>query len=214
MTAPSVPPGLARLEDLRALTAAYARYSRTWFGFASALTGAWLLAALSLAVWRSRPVGVLLLHATPLVWLALLVRARAYYQRLGEVVQQEIPNRSFQPTLRRWGLFIVYFTGVVGIVFRFDPRRGYSGELDPLAMADVAIFVAIPMVASMVTRGIGDLSLTYSLAIVVVVWGERLDPWGLVLAVLAAAQVGGGIVQHVAHRRLERRLAALKGRSP
>lgn len=202
------------LDELATLTAAYARYSRTAFGFAAVLTGGWVLAALAVASWGSRAVGELFVHATPLVWLEVVVRARAHYQRRGEVVQQEIPNRSFQPTLRRYALAGIYVASLLGILGRIDSASG----VDPFAIADVAILVAIPARAALVTRGVAEVNMTMVLGMLGVVWSKgHLEPWVLAgvsvvawaLAALSVVLIASGTVQHVRHRRIERRLRAV-----
>jgi hypothetical protein len=100
------------LNELAAVTAEYPKYSRTMFGFAVAGTGAWLLASLWVRWAWSQRGGDMLALLTPIVWMLMLAPARAYYQRHGEVVEQEgkwsmVPGRPVS-------LFAVWMFSVFG----------------------------------------------------------------------------------------------------
>lgn len=205
MSEPANAPEAARLDELAAVTSEYARYSRSVFGLALAGTGAWWFAALSIH-WGAGG-GEILTLLTPLVWMALLVKARAYYQKHGEVLEQETDVYPLPQGLpRAFFLCAIYLSCVFGIWGELEGAR--RGD----AFLGVATLVAIPVLAFRVTRGMTDAVVTCSMVIAV---RRRTPSRGELLfdLLLAAGLIAIGISQHHGYRRLEHRLAALKVRA-
>lgn len=200
--------GAARLEELAAVTREYAKYSRTRSGFAIAAAGACLLLGVAALLDGGVVAANVLVVFAPLVWLAILPLARTYYQRRGEVIEHEP-----QPDGPAWPVPVgVYVSAVVAILFRLGMREG---RLDGEVMVTTAALVGLPTLAGALRHRLGDLSATMSgLMGPAMVPVERWEWLKWLVAGLGAIAVWRGALEHLAHRRLERRLAALKGVAP
>jgi hypothetical protein len=201
-----------RLDELAAVTAEYARYSRFAFGFANVAAGVWV--GLGAAVQRaSHEWGSIVLALTPLLYVELLPRARAFYQERGEVIAREQG-----PDLRSgYLLFVITYAVMAALTLTLHLHRwafaGGALRVAALGVAGVAL-VSVLVRARRATRGTGDTMMVYLLLIPVggaLAWGERGSMfWLVVLFCCAGGFVIAGALQHVGHRRLERRLAALR----
>lgn len=190
----------ARLDELAAVTKAYARYSGSWPGFANAAAGACLLVALaSLSDGRAGAANLFVVLA-PLVWLGVLPFARAHYQRRGQVLEQEpeplIPQTAF-----------VYVMAVVTIVGRVTFEHGSEG----LRAVEIAVLVAVPTLAATLGRRVRSVSGVSPFLTLAMVPLDRWPWWKWGVACFALSAVGRGAYEHWRSHRLERRLAALKG---
>ncbi len=211
MSEPVNPSTTARLDELAAVTREYAKYSRTSFGLAPAWLGGWLLVASALsAVWRGS--GANLVRLTPVVWLWALAKARAHYQRHGEVIEEEevpfpLPTSE---SGRRLFLGMIYFSCVFGIM---EASRSGPGTL----LFSAAIFVAVPAIATRVLKGITDAVVTagwmWTVNGSLLRWLDAPPLPHAVLATFAAGLIAAGVWQHSKYLRLERRLAALRDRA-
>jgi hypothetical protein len=203
------PVDLARLEELAAVTAEYVRYSDSGVGLAA--TGTWVLAAVWVAT-RSARVGELLLVFAPLASMAFISSARAYYQRHGKVIGS--PPEGYG-LARSFGLAVVFVSVLAGIDSQFiGPRRGD----ETLA---VAALLGTAMLASRFARTYPSLFLVLTPLIAISANDhEKIAPpedgfWfrGWVLIALGLAFTLAGAFAHYRYRRVERRLAAIRGKA-
>jgi hypothetical protein len=227
----------ARLDELAAVTADYARYSRTAYGGAFVGTSAVLLGALAAELLGYSAFARFAYLLLPAAWLLLLACARAYYQRHGVVVEpaQRVSGRG-------WILGFVYFmcaSMVVSLAARLARRAADHGT-GVLGFAEVIGFglvmfglVAVPLLTAEVVRGKLDAAVTLFITLCVVPWASQWAPPPalpgsedatlnavtsvlrmLFLGLVAPQAVGLlvlGVRDHVRYRRVERRLASLKG---
>jgi hypothetical protein len=191
-----------RLDELAGVTREYSRYMSSVFGLAATALGAWMLGATLVGV-RWPRAGMNLAIVTPLVWLCAVSLARARYQRYGVVAEA----RAFESSpLRSISLGFTYFFCVLGVLV--SSRFG-TGTL----VLGAVTFVAVPALAVRLTRGTGDATVTvFAVALFGTFDGHARSLLRALL--LSTAYLGfalAGIWSHVRFRRLERRLAALKG---
>lgn len=201
-----------RPDELAAVTREYARYSRSRFGIALVWTGAWALAVAAIGCVRPGP-GEILLRFIPLVWLIALPRARARYQRLGEVVEPERDDWSLfwgARGARRLAIAMIYCSSLVGIGLTVGAGPGVQ------TLAAI-VFVAVPALAVHATRGAEDAVMTLGLtgiaAFVPRIGRGGFLPWWYPFAIAAAVAVvmlGKGLWDHARYRVIEERLAALR----
>jgi hypothetical protein len=235
MNQPTDLPGPTRLDEIAAVTAEYAKYSRSAYGLAFVALGIAVLATMALDVVADSAWARFAYLLLPTAWLLLLAAARAYYQRQGKVVEsaQRIPGRG-------WILGFVYFLSAVAAFslvagglepYREDWRLGFG------ALLAVFSVVAVPVLMAELARGWRDALVTMNLLSVslfvphmaqaslrITAGGQlqRLPSFPLsgmraailaLLAFLAVLTVTGGIRQHARYRALERRLAALQAKA-
>jgi hypothetical protein len=157
MSDPANPSDPRRLDELGAVTKAYATYS--WrSGFAGALTGAWLLATLAMGA-ASVPGGRIARALAPGIWLALLPRAHAYYQRRGRVTEKEPAGAGEVGA----GIFL-WIWALIAPVGLLSENASWASSVGILGWAllvpAAGAFVAYPMLAhSRLRRGV-DWALT------------------------------------------------------
>jgi len=205
-----------RLDELAAVTREYARYSRRAFGFASVALGAWIAAALAVGA-VSIPWSSILFACGSLAWVLLVPRARAYYQRHGRVIEPEPDMSGLAGEF--FALFLWVFALYLPLRFWIHYRTwasasgvvGWAG----LAVAAAAVLATAALARTRLT-GAGDLLFPVLLMILAMdVDRSVIDSVATVAvtALFAALNIVKGVYDHVAFRRLERRLAALKGRA-
>lgn len=209
---------LERTRQLEELTQEYAAFSRSAFGLALVATGGWQLAFMALAL-VSEPWGLLGQALTPLVFLLLFPRTRAWYQRRGVALQAEAPPASW--VSRRWfSLFLIALQSAGLILILPWDRLHFSG-LPPWVVwaSSGAALAAVPVLAWRRTSGRDDVQMVWWVAFgsgmaLLMAFSASRDTfvrWGLgLVAAFFAAFVWQGAWEHRRHRALERRLAALR----
>lgn len=208
MSDPVNGPDAARLNELADVTRAYARYSGPSSGLAATLIGAWILAA-EWVLARAPRAGELLFAFGPLVWITAVSFARRFYQRHGEVVGNSDDERWLRSNAYRATIMIgLFMSTLVAIDKQFrEPRRGSE-------MLVVAALVAAAMLSAWLLRTI---SLVFTMSLVIFA-GQAVEAaaapawysWSRIG--IGVGFIGLGIFDHFRYRRLERRLAKLKGR--
>ncbi len=208
-----------RLDELAAVTKAYAKYSRSAFGFASVATGAWVGAVLLMRTLSAQWSNVLFAFV-PAVWVVLLPRARAHYQKHGRVLEPEIDVEGLAADILN-PLFLHVFALMGAVVLTYE-QLGWARATGLLGwtglIAAVTALLATPWLARRRLTSVIDWSYANGLAMFVVGSCTRQAGtmgvlWTAAVASLAVGSVALGTYQHVGFRRLERRLAALRGRS-
>lgn len=209
---------LERTRQLEELTQEYAAFSRSTFGLALVAAGGWELAFLGLLA-VSEPWGLLGQVFTPLVFLLLFPRTRAWYQRRGLVLQAEAPRASWV-TGRASSLFMATMqtAGAIGVLPWNQLRL--PGLAPWMAWAPIAAcLAAVPVLAWRRTSGGEDARMVFqltfgsamSLLTVSPAYRGTFVEWGLgLVAAYFAALIWQGVSEHRRHRVLERRLAALR----
>lgn len=222
------PAGAARLDELAAVTREYATYSRTTHGLALTATGAYLLAATALDASSLSPRVPFAYLMAPALWLVALWGSHRYYQRHGAVIEPQRPGSG----LRRVLLVAIcaeaaFFAWVATVAFEVAPRWGGPRDLWSLLLSFgvTLALVAVPLLAATVARGNDEITATFLLVTVQLYLPALPDPpipispasasfrWVFVAAtaLMALGMVPWGVRQHLSYRRLERRLASLKG---
>ena len=217
------PPDPARLEALTAATREYATYSTTSFGLGYSAWGGLLVVA-GLACLASPTWGpVLVFFAVP-SWFPLMRRARQHYQRRGEVWGEEQGMSSRRA--RQNGLFGLVILGVIFLFKVARHRADWVASQGLPASVAMAVAVACTILALALAmawgRGYRD---TYLPGLLLLFWtmqvtgDERFLPASrgevvpaVVLLCGAGLLLGGlGGIEHQAWKRLDRRLAQLRG---
>lgn len=211
--------GVARLDELAEVTKAYATYSRRAFGVAFVALGAWMAAALAVRV-VSFPWSAILLAFAPLAWVLVVPPARAYYQRRGRVIEAEdeasgcLLGIAFPVFLWTYALLVPSML--------WSRHRAWASASGGWAWAGLLLgMAAFPVAAAWARKrleGSVDKSFLFLPAIFAIQSrgdGGTLSTISLGTTVLAAFfLMGKGAYDHLAFRRLEGRLAALKGGAP
>lgn len=227
MSEPMPAPPSGSLDELEEVTREYASWSRTRFGLAGAAAGAWCVAAFVLAL-GSVQRGRIAALWTPLVALGLLSLGRRYYQRFGKVLEARPPLPLGGRPIAPWLLVLLLAVATVNVVGRLDAWTGGARGLAHLAV--VGALATFPAVALLVERvdARGHVDGAFVLFPVVTMWLSSLDEpfsaqspgtrlvfvgWLGWLAITGGVMIAVGITEHLGHRRLLRRLAALKGRA-
>jgi hypothetical protein len=207
-------PEASRLDELAAVTRECGKYSRTAFGFALAVPGGWILLALAVAA-VSVPLSRVAFAVGPVLWLVLLPRARDSYQRHGRVVGPDADTTGFAIDILT--PVVLWTAAVLGVRTLLREKGAWAGTPEWLGWLAVLVcaagYVATPLLARRRVEAATDRSLTFAFAAYAVV--SLPDAWWPALAALfGLVCVARGAYQHVVFRRLERRLAALKGTAP
>jgi hypothetical protein len=234
-TDPTVPASdAARLDELAEVTREYATYSRTAYGTAAVMAGIAALAAIVADASGHSGPARLAFMLLPAGWLLLLAAARAYYQRHGIVVEPA-QRLAYRGVFLAFVYLLCAAMAAVQAVFLAanmlrDPAPPFVPAAGPFAtMVTLAAAVAVPVLAAVVVHSRTDWMLTSGLVGLALFAALRPPPtrpdlanlsqailvlrWGILcgLPVLAGAMVVSGVRDHARYRRLERRLAALKG---
>jgi hypothetical protein len=214
----------ARLDELAAVTSEYARYSSERSGLAASAVGAFGLGVLAIMV-RSLTWGRIAALWSPLVTIGLVVAGRRYYQRFGSVLAAE-RSRPGAAGLRRITLLLtLLFTSlaVVSTALHWEDWSAGSSSAELALLGFLATAPALPLLVDRKVGGLWDGQLvSFSLLIAQITaagsdglrFRVTLAFIGSVAALAGAVLVGAGVYQHAKYRRLERRLAALKGSAP
>jgi hypothetical protein len=218
-------PELERLGELEAATREYAEFSRESVGLAG-VAGAVVLAAKLSTIWLVRArwdavVTVLL----PLLWLLALQLGRSLYQRGRAVIAS--PRRGWG---RRVDLGLVHLgvsLAVLQLVMQGEPTSEDGALYLTAFFAALLVVPGLVGLASASVRGRGDSMITVALAFPPHFLRLPLSrtfnraqalALGILLGGSAALVLVGlavtGVQQHLAFRRLERRLLALRGGAP
>lgn len=213
------------LEDLQRLTQEYARYSRSGAGLGSALGGlfAYLILAVDLighggritflGAYAPLPLkAVLALAFLPFLWLGALAALKAWwYQRHGAV---EAPP-AVDPRDRRRKIALAIAAPVLSTVLMLAifhnaaPMQWLRAGLCAVLMGALAILIP-RLLQGRMERMLGALLFlcpALLLAGIQMAAGDSL----LALPVVGTLAIVLGVKEHLAYRRLEKRMAVLRG---
>lgn len=213
------PDGARESDRLGDLTRRYARYSTSAGGLASVLGGTLALIAYLLGAFAppSDVLGRGALALTPFLWIAAKEAIqRAYYQRMGRVVEARTRSE------RRWHLGFTAFTALVSVsivgVVLWLRVFGEAGELPWGMVGYLALVAVMPALVWFFMKTplefIVGVFLVCQAALMLA--GSSYELWQQPQAPIAAvALVVVGVKQHRDFRRLRRELEALRaGRTP
>jgi hypothetical protein len=155
-----------------------------------------------------------LLAFAPLIWVELLPRARAHYQRHGEVIESE---KGWNGRRAFLGFALVF--AVLTPAELVKHQLGWAVETGRVACVGlVAAVVAVLVAAARAkrnTRGTYDALMTVVLpgCVAGAISAGRVYPtfWTVFLLTFGGTLIAEGMYGHIVFRRLERRLTALKG---
>jgi hypothetical protein len=217
------PPDPARLDALAAATREYATYSSTAFGLGYIAWGGLLVVA-GLACLASPAWGPILVFTAAPAWFPLMRRARRHYQGRGEVRGEEQGMSARRA--RQNGLFGLVLVSGLFLLKIARHRADWAASQGAPASVAMAVAVACTLLAVVLAvawaRGYRD---TYLPALVIFLWAmlvatdERFLPASRADAVLPTVLLFGtglflavrGGHEHEAWKRLDRRLAHLRG---
>jgi hypothetical protein len=222
-------PAAAMLDELADVTRRYATYVGGLHGLALAAAGVWLLA--SMAAGAARPdVGRHLLLLTPAAWLGCLAVGRRHYERYGAVIERvaqdegsaPAPGQGLPPASLlgylvyrasehrglQWLAFGTFSACVASEVFRKPLEAGYA--------VTFAVSLGLATLMAVVGTGLSGWKDTCQVLLALVFSARAMEPrvFSWFLVVLGAVAVAGGVADHLAYRRVEDRLLALRTMTP
>lgn len=216
-------PDPARLDELAAVTKEYGKYSAGGAGVSLAVLGVFWLAAASLALAGASGWSVVVFALAPAAWFLTVRAARRYYRRYGVVTlsDDELGLGKSGGWLAGFACAVLLIQAIAfGLAGWRWAAAGSPGRWVAYALGVAALLFAArvaPRWTQDTRSGFAAFAVAFAGNSTILSWRSG-KPWsvpdvGFVVAVGMGGVVfvAAGVVQHLRYRRLERRLAALKG---